>query len=92
MAAYAVPLNLIPARIAEVYENQVAITPADNTAIGPFMALWVGIGGDIVLCPRNSTTTVTYKNVPSGTLLRVAFQGINAAASGTTADQLIGLG
>lgn len=90
MAAYAVPQNLIGPRIATVFENQVPITPADNTAIGPFMALYVGTGGTIVVCPRNSTTTVTYKNVPSGTILPVAIQGVNQ--TGTGASDLIGLG
>ena len=89
MAAYAAPSNQQPPKIAEVYENQVAITPADNTAIGPFMALKVGGAGTVVLCPRNSTTTVSY-TVVAGELLRVSFQGVNA--TGTTATALVGLG
>jgi hypothetical protein len=88
--AYSTPANPIVSRIAEVYENQVAITPADNTPVGPFMALWVGEGGNIALCPRNSTTIVNYLNVPSVTLLRAPFQGINA--TNTSATGLIGLG
>lgn len=90
MAGYAVPANLIGPRIAEVYENQVAIAPTDATAIGPFMALYVGVTGDVTLVPRNSTTPVLYKAVPAGTVLRVAFQGVNA--TGTTATNMIGLG
>lgn len=89
MAAYAVPASIMPPRIVEVYENQVAIVPTDNTAIGPFMALKVGGAGTVALIPRNSTTPVSY-TVVAGELLRVAFQGINA--TGTTATGLVGLG
>ena len=88
--AYSVPGNQQPPKIAEVYQNQVAITPADNTAIGPFQAVYVGGAGNITLVPRNSTTPVLYTAVPVGTILRVAFQGINA--TGTTATALVGLG
>ncbi len=87
---YALPANQMGAKIAEVYQTQVAITPADNAAIGPFVALWVGGAGNVTLCPRNSTTPVLYTAIPAGTLLRVALQGVNA--TGTTATSLVGLG
>lgn len=88
--AYAVPVNILTSRVVECYENQVAITPTDNTQIGPFAALYVGGFGDVTLCPGNSTTPVVYKAVPAGTILRVRFQGVNA--TGTSATNLVGLG
>lgn len=89
MTAYAVPKALIPARIAEVYETAVAISPTDATAIGPFMALYIGVAGDVTLVPRNSTTAVLFKAVPVG-VLKVACQGVNS--TGTTATNIVGLG
>lgn len=89
MAAY-VATNQLPARVAECYRTVAAITPTDATAIGPFVALYVGGGGDVELVPMNATTPVLFKAVPTGTLLRVAFQGINS--TGTTATNMVGLG
>lgn len=85
-----VPPNTMSAKIAEVYETQANITPADNAVIGPYMALYVGVAGNVTLCPRNSTTPVLYTALPAGALLRVGFQGVNA--TGTTATGLVGLG
>lgn len=88
--AYSVPNNLMPPRIQNVYNECVAITPADNTQIGPWRALYVGVTGNVTLCPLNSATVVTFEGVPAGTVLPVAFQGVNA--TGTTATNLVGLG
>jgi hypothetical protein len=90
MAAYAAPASPRHPVVNECYENAVAITPADNTAIGPYQALYVGGAGNVVLIPYNSTTPVTFTGVPAGTILRVHFQGINATS--TTATALVGLG
>lgn len=90
MTAPAVPTNILRSKIEECYNNAAAITPADNTQIGPFAAIWVGTGGDIVYQPRNSASNITLKSVPSGTLLRIGVQGVNA--TGTTATDLVGLG
>jgi len=86
--SYSQPANLVPPRAATVYETAVAISPVDNTPIGPFAALYVGGAGTVALCPRNSTTVVTF-TVPAGTVLPVAIQGVNA--TGTTASNLVGL-
>jgi len=88
--SYSQPNQTIPAKLAEVYENVAAITPTDNTVVGPYSALYVGGAGNVALCPRNSTTPVIFYAVPAGTVLKVAFQGINA--TNTTATNLVGLG
>lgn len=90
MAAYAVPTALAAAVISESYPNQVPITPTDNLAIGPFMALYVGVAGDVTVIPRNGPLTpVLMKAMPVGTH-RIAIQGVNL--TGTTATNLVGLG
>lgn len=93
--AYAVPANFTPPKHATLYQFAVAITPTDHTAIGPFAGLWVGSFGDVVVCMRNGdgqggVTTVKFSNVPAGTLLPIAIQGVDA--TGTTAGDLLGLG
>lgn len=90
MAAYATPATPLQSRIATTFETMVAITPTDANAIGPFQALYVGGAGDVVVVPRNSTSPVTFKAVPVGTILPISIQGVNA--TGTTATNLVGLG
>lgn len=52
--------------------------------------LYVGTGGDVVVVPAfNSTAPVTFKNVPSGTVLPVVAQRVNA--TGTTATDIVAL-
>lgn len=89
--AYSVPKQLQTATVAECYQTMVPIAPADATPIaaGPFCALYVGVAGDVQLCPRNSVTPVIFKAVPAGTVLRVAFQGVDA--TNTTATNMVGL-
>lgn len=87
--------------IRDVYgaDTFVAITPSDSTTYAPtdpatggrssFRAIYVGVGGDVALMPAGSTTAVTFKNVPTGTLLPV--QPIKVMATNTTATNLVGL-
>lgn len=89
MTAYAAPATPRPAKVRECYENAVAITPADNTQIGPFEAFVVGVGGTVTFCPYNSTTTVQITAV-AGVIYPIHIQGINA--TGTSATGIVGLG
>lgn len=94
MGAYAIPIEVMRAIKATVYQSAKAIVPADNTQIGPFDALYVGGAGDVIVCMRNGdgaggVTPVTFKAVPVGTILPISIQGVNA--TGTTATNLVGL-
>jgi hypothetical protein len=90
VAGYTQPPNFMPSRIGEVYRQATPIVKTDNNQIGPFMALWVGGGGDVTLVPTNSLTPVLLAAVPAGTMLKIAFQGVQS--TGTTATGLVGLG
>ncbi len=95
MTAYAIPTELMRPRTVTVYQQGVAIVPTNNTQIGPYAGLWIGVGGDVTVVFRNGdgaggVTPVTFSNVPSGTLLPIGVQGVNA--TGTTASGILGLG
>ncbi|TPE48413.1 spike base protein, RCAP_Rcc01079 family [Amaricoccus solimangrovi] len=70
-------------------ENAVAIVPDDaaDLATAP-RALFVGQGGDLALTLLGGDT-VTFGNVPAGSLLPV--RAIRVRASGTTAARILGL-
>lgn len=67
-----------------------AVTPHDSTDItdGPCDALWVGVGGDVVVVPQGGSA-VTFKNVPSGFLLLTKTKRVNA--TNTTATDIVAL-
>jgi hypothetical protein len=94
MTAPAVPQAKMPARIATSFQCATAITPADNVAIGPFSAFYVGVSGDVTVIMRNGDaggglTPVLFKAMPVGRH-DYAIQCVNA--TGTTATNLVGLG
>lgn len=71
--------------------NAFAITPSDSTDLAvAARALYVGTGGTVVVRLRaTGTTAVTFKNVPSGSVLPV--RAVRVLATGTTAADLVGL-
>lgn len=75
---------IAPARLA------FAVEPDDQAsfAIAP-KALYVGTGGDITLRTVAGTADVTFRNVPSGSVLAIRTSAVRQ--TGTTADHLIGL-
>lgn len=87
--AYALPVTATR-RIATAYVTATAITPADNAPIGPFQALYVGVTGNVAVCPLGQTSPVTFVGVQAGTILPIACQGVNA--TNTTATNILGLG
>jgi hypothetical protein len=70
------------------YPNAAAVTPSDSTDLGYVTrALYVGGTGDIVATVAGSD--VTFKSVPTGTVLAVRTSRVKS--TGTTAPNLIAL-
>lgn len=71
-------------------ENCFSITP-DNTADLALAtkALFIGTGGDVVLVPVRGSQPVTFRNVPSGSILDVRVRAVKS--TGTTAEHIVGL-
>jgi hypothetical protein len=66
-----------------------AITKSDSTVyVNKFSALWVGTGGDVTIRTIRGET-VTYEDVPSGTVLPVA--GDMVMSTGTAASGITGM-
>ena len=87
MAAYSTATDPVASRISTSYRKIVPIAPADNTLIGPFPALLVGVAGTVNLVPLGQNTAVAL--TLSAGIWTIAFQGIN---TGGTATGLAGLG
>lgn len=89
MAAYSTTPNQKPPKIASVYRTGAAITPTDNTAIGPYEGFYVGSGGTIAVIPSGQTSVLNM-TVQDGSYHPLEIQGVNA--TGTTSTGIIGLG
>lgn len=70
--------------------RHVAVTPSDSTnfTAGPCRALYVGTGGNVVVVGVDGTAT-TFVSVPSGSILPVAAERVNA--TDTTATSIVAL-
>lgn len=67
-----------------------AITPSDSSDLAELTrAIYVGTGGNIVLTSARDNGPVTFRNVPSGSILDLRVRAI--AATGTTASDIVGL-
>jgi len=67
-----------------------AVTPHDTNELTNYArALFVGVGGNIALTPVTSTTSVLFKNVPSGSILPVCARIV--ANTLTTATDIVAL-
>lgn len=64
--------------------------PSDTTefATGECRALFVGVGGDVVAIDGPSGAAVTFKNVPSGSILPIQTSRLTTA---TTATSIVAL-
>lgn len=73
-----------PARMA------FAITPNDSQDLSLFTkAIYVGIGGDVVLRAVGADNDVTFANVQTGSIIDVRCRAVRS--SGTTASAIVGL-
>lgn len=71
------------------FTTSLAITPANNTPLTfKPKAIYVGNTGNVVVTMGSANTTVTFFNVPQGTLLPVRAAYVLTT---TTANNLIGL-
>ncbi len=67
-----------------------AVTPHDSNQLPQIpKALYVGVGGDVVLRGVNGAADVTFRNVASGQTIDV--RAAYVRATGTTASGLVGL-
>lgn len=65
-------------------EDFVAVTPSDVTVFNPpFRALYVGVGGSVVIVSLLGTTA-TFSGVPAGTTLFIAGTQVKAASTATS--------
>lgn len=71
--------------------NSYAVTPHDTNEIGTYMpkALYVGVGGTIVMELDGDVSSTTFLNVPSGAILPVRARVI--LATGTTATNILAI-
>lgn len=66
-----------------------AIIPSDTQALALVpKGIYVGTGGDVVLCGVDGTADVTYRNLPDASY--VAVRALYVRATGTTAADLVG--
>ena len=61
------------------YRSGVAVTKSDSTLLARTAALYVGGTGDVVVQFIAGGTSVTFKAVPAGTVLRIAVVRVMAA-------------
>ena len=69
-----------------------AVTLSDSTTIPVTRALYVGVGGTliVIMADNNDTTTTnTFKNIPNGTILPL--QVIKVYSTGTTCTDVVAL-
>ena len=69
------------------FTHHADVTPSDATVFDQESAIFVGVGGDVALRLIGNSTTATYKNVASGTLLPVSADKV--LSTGTTATNIV---
>lgn len=77
--------------VSDPARKAAAVTPHNTTAItgGPCRALYVGVGGTLVVLLADDSATVTLLNVPNGTLL--ALSATRVHSTGTTCTDIVAL-
>lgn len=67
-----------------------AVTPNDSANLAqPARGLWIGTTGNVAVALSNGGASVTFQNIPSGTLLPI--QAYRVYATGTTATNILAL-
>ena len=71
-------------------EYAAAVTLSDSTVLTPTpRALYIGVGGDVVVTMAADGSDVTFENVPTGTKLPVRVSKVKA--TNTTASSIVAL-
>lgn len=73
-----------PARNFDPCRNAAPVTKSDTDTLNPHpLFLYVGTGGaaDLVVDMADTGTTVTFKNVPSGTVLPIQVQRVRTTST-----------
>ena len=71
-------------------EYAAAVTKSDATVLSPVpRALYIGVGGDVVVTMAADGSDVTFANVPTGTKLPVRVSKVKS--TGTTASSIVAL-
>lgn len=71
----------------EPARSAAAIVKSDSTVLGDNRGVWIGTGGDVALILIDDSIALTYKNVPSGTLLPMSVKKV--MSTNTTASDMI---
>lgn len=65
-----------------------AVTPSNDTDLATKpAALFIGVGGDVVVDMADTGSTITFKNVPSGTFMPILVNRVRA--TNTTATNIV---
>lgn len=73
-----------------IYHSFAAVTPSDTTLVN-CRAIYIGGAGDIALSIDGSTTAVTIKAPPVGTILPIELNGGRIMSTNTTATNIVAL-
>lgn len=65
-----------------------SVTPDDDTDVGPYRALWIGVTGDVAVIHVGDSSAVTYTNVPVGWY---PWAVKRVMATNTDADEIVGM-
>lgn len=90
-------MNWVKEKLAELYPDMddpfmdaEQITPSDTVELENYTrGVWIGVGGDVVMILAASGTAVTFKNIPSGTMIPMVIRQIKL--TGTTAQNIVGM-
>ncbi|HWT40954.1 MAG TPA: hypothetical protein VN081_06875 [Dongiaceae bacterium] len=73
-----------------IYHSFASVTPSDTTLVN-CRAIYIGGAGDIALSIDGSTTAVTIKAPPVGTILPIELNGGRIMSTNTTATNIVAL-
>jgi hypothetical protein len=61
---------------------------ASDTAFVDYFGIYVGTGGDVAVKTNQGATAVTFKNVPTGTIIPLRI--VQVMSTNTTASDIVG--